>query len=129
MAEMAAIPLGEVRTLLAAENGDAALVYLYLRTGGERDKIAQGVGMDARRAGEAVALLERLGLLPPPEPVPMTDAELLRHMEQNEAFRLLAGEVQRQLGRVLSTEDLRILAGLTTTLRMEPEVVCLLVSD
>lgn len=129
MAEMAALPLGEVRTLLAAENGDAALVYLYLRTGGERNKVAQGVGMDADRAREALALLERLGLLPPPEPAPMTDAELLRHMEQDEAFRLLAGEVQRQLGRVLSTEDLRILAGLTTTLRMETDVVGLLVSD
>ena len=122
------LPLSREATLrlIAAGDGDAALLYLAMQAGQESP-------LPAARRSAAEAQLARLGLLSPqpqsPEPARPSDAALQRLLESSDAFRLLSGEVQWQLGRILSFEELRILAGISTSLGMDLDVVGLLVHE
>lgn len=48
-------------------------------------------------------------------------------MNRSEEFRLLVGEVQRTLGRILTTEELKILLSFRNYLDLPAEVVSMLV--
>ena len=52
------------RRLLAAGNGDAALVYLYLAAGGAQETAMPQLHLDERRFEFAAATLRQLGLWP-----------------------------------------------------------------
>ena len=139
MDETLKLPVTDVRKLLGAGSGDAALLYLYLRAGGTaaQETAGQALHLTPTRLKTALTLLRQLGLQPqeqqprhlqPAEPPYADDATLREKLTQDEGFRLLVGEVQRQLGRVLSTEDLRILNNITGYLGLPTDVVGVLVN-
>ena len=129
--------------LTACGNGDAALLYLWLlRHGGQLDpaKARKGLKWDGQRLEDASAALVNLGLsdgkaeeaapIPAPEgPPDYTAADITREIEDaTSTFPGLVNEVQRRLGKVLSTADLKSLYTLYDYLALPAEVICLLVS-
>lgn len=130
--------------LIAAGSGDGALLYLWLLGhGGELVPSAARAALkwDEVRLNEAAAALKTLGLsdgsvkeeAPPPAapdgPPDYTAADITRELEQeNSSFPALVNEVQRRLGKILSTADLKILYTLYDYLALPAEVICLLVS-
>ena len=130
------IPLSDARRLLGAASGDAALLYLYLRTGAAPAGAAEALRMPAHRVDAALASLRQLGLweesrerpIVRRQPPVYTEADVLRATERGREFGLLVGEAQRRLGRVLSTEELKILLSLTDYLGLPAEVIGVLIT-
>ena len=124
------------RRLLAAGNGDAALVYLYLAAGGRTDTAMQQLRLDERRYEFAAATLRQLGLWPeeekkhlqPTEAPVYTEEDLSREYAAGQEFPNMVGETQRRLGRILSTEELKILLCIYRYLGLAPEVISILVN-
>jgi DnaD/phage-associated family protein len=129
------IPQSDLRKLLGAASPDAALLYLFLLAGGTLDAAGRELRMDATRLETAAAALRQMGLLPersgsvmrPDEPPRYTQADVERNLSDG-GFSPLVGEVQRRLGRVLSTEELRTLLGIYDYLRLPPEVISILIT-
>ena len=125
-----------VRRLLAAGSGDAAMVYLYLAAGGRTDAAMQQLRLDARRFEFASATLRQLGLWPeeekkhlePAEAPVYTEEDLSREYAAGQEFPNMVGETQRRLGRILSTEELKILLCIYRYLGLAPEVISILVN-
>lgn len=128
--------------LLSAGSGDAALLYLQLLRldGMDRERARKALGWTGERVFAAWKELERLGLVDPeapaaaparPEPdqpPEYTAADLTRELEDPESpFPYLVGEVQRSLGKVLSTADLKALYTIYDYLALPAEVIFLLV--
>ncbi len=134
MEELLQIPLLDVRKLISAGAGDVALVYLYLRSGGTLSQAGSALQLSAAKLEQAAASLRQLGLLQKPDrrlpqdhsPV-YTEEDVSRHMERDKRFSQLVGEIQRELGRLLSNEDLKILLGMLDYLDLPMEVVAILV--
>jgi hypothetical protein len=127
----------EVNRLLSADNGDAALLFLYLKDGGAPEKAAAALHFSPSRLDCAAAALRGAGLLAAVQPgrsadgaqAQCSDEALLRALEQKQSgFRQLVGEVQRRFGRTLSTEELRTLLSITENLGLPYEVVGALLS-
>ena len=126
----------DARKLLAAANGDAALLYLYMHTGGQPDAAAYSLGFTKTRYDCACATLRQLGLwtdekarLPIPGERPnYTEQDVMGALEKDTDFRCIFGEVQRLLGRTLNTEELKILLGFIRYLGLPGEVISLLVA-
>lgn len=123
-----------VHKLLCAQNPDAALLYLYLKNGGAMNQAAQKLGYTESRYACAHATLRQLGLLAeekqvrlPGEQPQYTELDVRSAMDLDMDFRALWGEVQRILGKNLTTEELKILLGFVRYLGMPAEVVVLLV--
>lgn len=131
--------------LLSAGSGDAALLYLWLLRQGGRfsaDSARRVLKWDGGRLEEAHSLLIRLGLAdasaagqsaPAPQapdaPPEYTAADIGRELEDaSSAFPALVGEVQRRLGKILSTADLKCLYTIYDFLALPAEVICLLVN-
>ena len=130
--------------LVAAGSGDGALLYLWLLGRGGKLDPAQGrkaLNWDQGRLESAAAALRDMGLSdgrteaePAPPPAPegppeYTAADITRELEQaGSPFPGLVGEVQRRLGKVLSTADLKSLYTVYDYLALPPEVICLLVN-
>ncbi|MEQ2456503.1 DnaD domain protein [Flavonifractor hominis] len=130
--------------LLAAGSGDAALLYLWLlRHGGVlvAEQARKGLKWDALRLEDALSALVRLGLADgkmqaeaPAPPAPAgppeyTAADITHELEDaSSSFPGLVSEVQRRLGKILSTADLKSLYTLYDYLALPAEVICLLVS-
>ena len=136
--------------LIAAHDGDVALLYIYLqRTGGDLEDAAREL---CRTMGEIEAAHEkllRMGLigtapahspatpaeppreekkqetkLPPAEELPEYCAEdIVRRCEEDGAFAAIVAEAQKVLGHVLSSSDLKRLFGIYDYLALPPEVV------
>ena len=126
----------DLRRLLSAASGDAALLYLYLRCGNDPAQAPKELRMPQSRYGCAVAALRQLGLweeekrlrIAPGERPNYTERDVLQSMETDASFRSLYGEVQRRLGRTLNTEELKILLGFVRYLGLTADVICVLVS-
>ena len=130
--------------LVAAGSGDGALLYLWLLgRGGKLDpaQARKALNWDEGRLESAAAALRNMGLSdgrteaePAPPPAPegppeYTAADITRELEQaGSPFPGLVGEVQRRLGKVLSTADLKSLYTVYDYLALPPEVICLLVN-
>lgn len=131
--------------LLSAADGDAALLYLHLlRQSGAYvpAAAAKALKWGPERTAAAYDHLVRLGLAdgaaPPPsapavresdEPPEYTGADIARELENGASpFRALADEVQRRLGKILSTADLKMLYTLYDYLALPAEVILLLVN-
>ena len=121
-----------IRKLLAAGNGDSAL--LYLCRAAEFSDVA--TGFTEARLECAASLLRQLGLDDRANPrfqqsaqrPEYTEQDVRRQMDQaGTGFKQLVGEVQRCFGRSLSTEELKLLLGMTDYLGLPVEVVHLLV--
>ena len=122
-----------VRKLLAAGDGDAALLYLCCAGGGSPEQS----GLSAQRVERASALLRQLGVWENPAPRFQQAAERPVYSEQDvtrrmkepqSGFRELVGETQRRLGRILNTEELKVLLAMTDYLGLSPEVISMLLS-
>lgn len=136
------LPAGAAERLIAAGSGDAALLYLYLlRAGGRWDPAAAAaaLGWDRERVSGAVSLLSGMGLAPdlreetpPPvasEPPEYTAADINQELESPASpFPMLVREVQRRLGKVLSTNDLKGLYTIYDFSGLPPEVILLAVN-
>lgn len=129
-----------VEKLIRACDGDAALLYLYvLRTdgGASLSQAAKILGKSESDIASSMTLLERLGLLrcddaaiPPAvkEELPEYTAEdIKRELENGSVFYSLVQEVQKCLGKILSSDDLMKLFGLYDSLGLPPEVILHLV--
>ena len=91
--------------------------------------------MNKTRLDCALTSLQQLGLwqespkvLRPAAPPVYTEADLSRELHRESGFPQLIGEAQRRLGKVLSTEELKVLLSLYDYLGMPPEVISLLIS-
>lgn len=128
------LPLSQVRRLLSAGSGGAALLYLYLQSGGPLPSASGALGLPQEQVDAALTLLRGLGLCETgtahirPEPPRYTEADVLNATKREGSFPLLVGEAQRRFGRVLSTEELKILLSMTDYLGLPEEVVGLLIT-
>lgn len=126
----------EVQKLLGAASGDAALLYLYIKSGNSIDTAAQALRLNDTRMDCAAATLRQLGLWQDQqrktalygEKPTYTEQDVLRAVGSDNAFRSLYGEVQRRLGRTLTTEELKILLGFVRYLGLPEDVICVLVT-
>lgn len=125
-----------VHKLLATASGDTALLYLYLQSGNELAQAPQALQLTESRLSCALATLCQLGLW---ESTPhhrfvageqprYTEQDVLKTMNSDMAFRSLYGEIQRRLGRALTTEELKIVLGFVNYLGLPADVICVLVS-
>lgn len=140
-----------VDQLIRAGSGDAALLYLYLlRAGGSATaaEAARTLGKNQREIESSMALLTKLGLLscrsvtgatgagldtPAPrlqtEETPEYTAEdIKRELDNGSVFNTLVQEVQKSLGKLLSSDDLIKLFGIYDNLGLPPEVILHLVT-
>lgn len=129
---------GAVKRLLERGDGDAALLYLALlrRQGAVPPRSLAGeLRWDRDRIEAAEAVLRQLGLVsaaePPPEPAEEKPdyqrADVAERLERSDEFRALTDQVERKLGKRLTTPDVAVLLGLTDYLGLPADVVYLLV--
>ena len=136
MTEPFQLPREDAQKLLGAANPDAALLYIYLRTGNDPGLAEKELGLNAGRLSCAGATLRQLGLwqeekkvlIAPGERPAYSEQDVLEAMEGDTSFRALYGEIQRQLGRSLNTEELKILLGFIRYLGLPGDVISMLVS-
>ncbi|MBQ4600923.1 MAG: DnaD domain protein [Oscillospiraceae bacterium] len=124
----------ELRKLLLCGSTDAVMLYLYLRVGNSQQSAAGELRMSQSQVNCAAALLRQLGLTADTKPVihpgerpSYTEDDVLKAMDSDSDFRSLYGEVQRLLGKVLNTEELKILLGFTRYLGLSADVISVLV--
>lgn len=121
--------------LIRLDSGDAALLYLYLL--GHPDP--QGLKWPTLRVQTAMDQLVAQGLAkaqaapvtpdPAPEPPPEYSMEdVSQALQEGQAFSGLCDEVERRLGKKLSTNDLRQLLTLYDHLALPIEVILMLVA-
>lgn len=138
-AAVLAVPADMADALIAAGDGDAALLCLYmLRRGGELNEVqaAQDLGMSSQRMRAAVHTLRRLGLLSgggkrpgPAQELPEYEArDVVRRSAEDPKFQELLTEVQNAMGRMLTSADIKTLFGIYDDLALPPEVILLLVN-
>ena len=125
----------DMQKLLSAASGDAALLYLYLRSGNDPAHAAEHLNLSDHHLSCAGATLRQLGLwqqerkvLIPGERPAYSEKDVLSAMDTDTDFRALYGEIQRLLGKNLNTEEMKIILGFVRYLGLSPDVVCVLVS-
>lgn len=129
-----------VKALLDRGDGDAALLYLALlrRRGAVQPRSLAGeLRWDRLRIETAEGALRELGLIAPmaaelpPEPADERPAyqraEVADRLEKSGEFRNLTSEVERKLGKQLTTPDVGVLLGLYDYLGLPADVIYLLV--
>lgn len=123
-----------VHKLLSAASGDAALLYLYLHAGNDLSSAGKELQLSELPLQSAVATLRQLGLWQEKEKVFLvgerpsySESDVQQAMDYNRDFKGLYGDVQQVLGRVLNTEELKILLGFTNYLGLPHEVISILV--
>lgn len=131
---MIQIEKAHIHKLLCAQSPDAALLYLYIKDGNNPNQAAEKLGFTQTRYACAAATLHQLGLWTPAkqtrlpgDPPQYTEEDVISAMDTDMDFRALRGEIQRILGKNLTTEELKILIGFTRYLGMTPDVIVLLV--
>ena len=129
------LPGQDVRKLLAAANGDAALLYLYEQSGLPRAEAMERLRMTQTRYDLAAATLQQMGLwqeetkrfFAPAEAPHYTEEDVTREYHAGPEFPSMVGEAQRRLGRILSTEELKILLCIYRYLGLPVEVISILI--
>lgn len=121
--------------LLRLDNGDAALLYLYLL----RHNDIENLKWPQPRLDAALAALKTQGMAPdialraaaPEQPLPppeyQTEDINIALADQSSVFSSLCDEVERQLGKKLNASDLKALFTLYDHLALPPEVILMLV--
>lgn len=125
------------RRLLERGDGDAALLYLaLLRHHGNTPprSLAGELRWERPRIEAAEAVLRELGLValeekpePADEPPAYQNMEVVQRLDQDEEFARLIAEVERRLGKRLTTPDVGTLLGLYDYLGLPADVIYLLV--
>ena len=125
----------EADRLLGAADGTAALLYLYIRRNG--GYAPAGAARELKCPETEIVLaakkLRQLGLLEPLQTPPetreipeYTGEDIVRRAAADAEFAGVVSEAERTLGRVLSSNDLRLLLGLYDHLGLPAEVIMLL---
>lgn len=135
MTESVTISQSDMRRLLSAASPDAAMLYLYIKSGNASAQAEHDLNLNPSRLSCALATLRQLGLLEqeransiaPGERPNYTERDVLAAMDTDNSFRSLYGEVQRLLGRSLNTEELKILLSFTRYLGLPGDVISVLV--
>ncbi|MDR1589144.1 MAG: DnaD domain protein [Oscillospiraceae bacterium] len=139
-----------IEKLVGAGDGDAALVYLYIlrtRGAGSIEETGRALGLARDDVTAAMTRLDKLGLImfdtrrresrqrpePPAPPAgdelpEYTAEDVRRGVNGSPAFRELVDEVQKALGKLLSSDDLARLYGMYDNLGLPPEVILHLVN-
>lgn len=126
----------ELRMLLSCGCPDAVALYLYRRAELPLETALDALHFTVPQMVNATDCLRQLGLwesparpaIQPERPV-YTDEALQRALHGTDGtFPMLVGEAQRRLGRILSTEELKVLLGFTDYLRLPTDVIGLLLS-
>ena len=139
--ESVTISAQAAKRLLDAGNGDAALLYIALlrRHGTVPPRALAGeLRWERNRIEAAEAALRDMGLIAPaeetlPPPAPAEEkpvyqqTDVIDHLERSGEFRSLVTEVERRLGKKLTTPDVAVLLGLHDYLGLPTDVVYLLV--
>lgn len=136
IAEEVRIDAAQVHKLLSAASPDAALLYIFVHGGNAPEGAGECLHLSEARLSTAAATLRQLGLWPeerrsriaPGERPNYTERDVLSAMDTDGSFRSLYEEVQRQLGRTLNTEELKILLGFVRYLGLPGDVISVLVS-
>ncbi len=126
----------ELRRLFSTASGDAALLYLYIRSGNDPAAAQNELQMPGSRYECAAAALRQLGLwveekrlsIATGERPNYSERDVLDSMDRDASFRALYGEVQRRLGKTLNTEELKILLSFVRYLGLSADVICVLIS-
>ena len=149
MQDMLSFPAKEAEQIIAAHDGDVALLWLCLRRNPDAG-VEDAAGMLCRTRAEMEAALEklqRMGLaepkatvpaaaapaqtvkLPPADETPQYTAEdLAARSREDPRFAALVREAQRAMGHVLNTNDLKRLFSLYDYLALPPEVIMMLLN-
>ena len=128
--------------LIAAHDGDVALLYLHwLRLGRlDEEQAARDLCRTLQEIRAAEEKLRRLGLtdeaapaaplpVPAPEPAPAeelpqyTAAEIIRRSHGNEELTVIYAEAAQVLGHALNSNEMRVLFGIYDHLGLPPEVI------
>lgn len=136
--DVLAIPAAAADQLLRAGDGDAALLYLLLLRHQGRVSAAfvtKELRFSQERQRAAEQTLTTLGLLgekepeiaPAEEKPTYSQQEIAERLEGDSTFSLLRGEVEKILGRRLTTVDCTILLGLYDHLSLPADVIYQLV--
>ena len=143
--ETIALSAQTVEQLIKTGDGDAALLYLYvLKTHGHGtvSDAAAALRKDTKTISSAMAVLSRLGLVtcaedaaPAPkaaiqqqEPRRYTADEITSELRPGSDFSFLVEEVQRSLGKILSSDDLERLLSIYNGLNLPSDVILQLVT-
>ena len=124
----------ELQKLFGIGNGDAALLYIYLRSGNSIRTAAE-LGLNPNQLSLAEAMLRQMGLweeekkasFVPGERPAYSENDVISAMDSDGDFRSLYGEIQRLLGKHLNTEELKILLGFSRYLGLSNDVISVLV--
>ena len=125
----------DVKKLLSAASGDAALLHLYLQCGNRLESAEKDLQMNPGRISCAAAVLRQLGMysdervsrIAPGERPFYSEQDVIR-ADYDPEFARLKEEVQRLLGKGMNIEELKILLGFVRYLGMTPDVISVLVS-
>ena len=126
----------DLHRLLASGSGDAAMLYLYIRSGNDSARAEKELNLSGARLSCAAAILRQLGLWPeerrntfqPGQRPAYSEQDVLTAMDTDMDFHMLYEEVQRLLGRPLNTEELKILLGFVRYLGLPGEVISVMVT-
>ena len=124
-----------VQKLLAAANGDAALLYLYIESGNDPAHAETALHLTPGRYQCAAATLRQMGLWQEEVPRFIASGERPQYsqqdvqtaMDEDSDFKNLYGEIQRLMGRTLTTDELKIVLGFVRYLGLPADVICVLV--
>lgn len=123
--------------LMACADGKSALLYLHiLRCGSfSASRAARDLRCTSDEISRAWENLRRLGLAPEPSEPPAeeelpeyTGSDIAERARSDSAFEGIIFEAQRALGKMLSTNDMRILFGIYDHLGLSAELICLLIN-
>ena len=131
------VPAAEADRLLACADGLTALLYLHIRRSGgfSVTQAARDLRCPAGEIDRAADNLRRLGLMPQeqmlrgPDELPQySGEEIAARARVDSDFEGVLFEAQQAFGRLLGSNDLRILYGIYDHLGLPPEVICLLIN-
>lgn len=122
--------------VIRSGSGDAALVYLHIIKNGRfsLSAAARDTGLSRERVSSAAAILRGLGVAVEDKPLESqefpeyTAADIVVRAQRDASFDGLVGEVQRILGKMLSTPDMKTLFGIYDHLGLPADVIMLLIS-
>ena len=129
------IPQGDVKKILSAASPDAALLYIYIQSGNRPEDAEAALQLSASRLSCAGATLRQLGLwpedtaryLPAGERPNYSEYDVTDALHADRSFTALRDELQRLMGRVLNTEELKIVLGFVRYLGLPSDVITVLV--
>lgn len=127
--------------LIDRGEGDAALLYLALLRGESGEGARRALKWTAERLTAANSVLVQMGLANSEaaeektetrpildEPPEYTATDLARELEGSSSFAMLVPEVERRLGKILSTSDLKTLYLIYDYYALPAEVIMILVN-